>query len=260
MLELKQKHFTLEPKTERFLKFFPRTLFTYIADNNPSKPVIHSEILDLNRQSEGYGIFFTVNGFTGGKRTSETLTNINAFFADIDFPDKVNKSPESIRLYKNDILMELYAEGKTPTAIVETKNGFHVYWILSQPVYLDQLNEDQQNRLRILYRDIEEAILKRFDGDPAAKDVARVLRVPGTLHQKDPNDPFVVKLVHLATTDGNEAITYKFSEIQEAFLKKQAPDTWAVQPWPTWSAADGGQPRPRPSGRDARTRRRLPHN
>ena len=223
MLELKEQQLQLEPKTKKFLEKFPQTLYCYIPDFNDKLPVIHSEVLDLKKQETGYGIFFTVNGFTDGKRTSETLTNINAFFCDIDYPDKINKTLEGINAYKNDILMEMYDSGMIPTYIVETKNGFHVYWMLAAPIYLNTLNEDQQNRLRILYRDIEEAILKKFDGDPAAKDVARVLRVPQTMHQKDPNDPFKVKIVHMS-----EEAVYKFSDIQEFFLKKEAPDLWAA--------------------------------
>lgn len=223
MLEIKEINLKLQLKSQKFLEKFSNTLYCYIPDHNDKLPVIHSEILDLNKQKDGYGIFFTVNGFTGGKRTSETLTNINGFFCDIDYPDKVNKTAESIRLYKQDILMEMVADGLVPTYIVETKNGFHVYWMLPEPIFLNTLNEEQQNRLRILYRDIEEAILKRFDGDPGAKDVARVLRVPGTIHQKNPQDPFEVKLTHSVPDN-----VYKFSEVQEFFLKKQAPDTWAT--------------------------------
>lgn len=223
MLDPKLLNLKLQPKVEKFLKNFPQTLYCYIPDHNDKLPVIHSEILDLKRQKDGYGIFFTVNGFTGGKRTSETLTNINGFFCDIDYPDKINKTAEAIRLYKQDLLMEMVDEGLVPTYIVETKNGFHVYWMLPEPIYLNTLNPEQQNRLRVLYRDIEEAILKKFDGDPAAKDVARVLRVPGTLHQKNPNDPFEVKLSH-----AYEENVYKFSEIQEYFLKKPPMDTWAA--------------------------------
>lgn len=223
MLEIKETNLKLQPKVQKFLEKFPNTLYCYIPDHNDKLPVIHSEVLDLERQKDGYGIFFTVNGFTGGKRTSDTLTNINGFFCDIDYPDKINKTPEAIKQYKQDLLMEMCDEGLIPTYIVETKNGFHVYWMLVVPIYLNTLNPDQQNRLKVLYRDIEEAILKRFDGDPAAKDAARVLRVPGTIHQKNPNDPFEVKLAHSAVEN-----VYKFSEVQEFFLKKEAPNTWAA--------------------------------
>lgn len=223
MLEIKDSNLKLQPKTEKFLEKFPNTLYCYIPDHNDALPVIHSEVLDLARQKDGYGIFFTVNGFTGGKRTGETLTNINGFFCDIDFPNKIDRTPEDVRLYKNDLLMEMCDSGMIPTFIVETKNGFHVYWMLVAPIFLNTLNPDQQNRLKVLYRDIEEAILHRFDGDPAAKDAARVLRVPGTIHQKNPLDPFEIKLTHSAPDN-----VYKFSEVQEFFLKKEAPNTWAA--------------------------------
>lgn len=211
----------LNQKTKDFLKRFPGTIYAYIPDNNDKLPIIHSEILSLDRQNEGYGIFFSVNGFSDGKRTSENLTNINAFFCDIDYPDKLNRTAEAIRTYKNDLLMELYEEGLVPSYINETKNGFHVFWVLEYPIYLSQLNPDQQEKLRIQYRDIEEAILKRFDGDPGAKDVARVLRVPNTLHQKDPKDPYLVKNIHASDQ------FYKFSDLRSSFLKKEAPDQWA---------------------------------
>jgi P4 family phage/plasmid primase-like protien len=223
MLELTQKNLLVTPKTQKFLDKFPNTLFTYIPDYSDKLPVIHSEVLDLTRQEAGYGIFFTINGFTGGTRTNESLTNVNAFFADIDFPDKLNRTPEAIHEYKQEMLMELYEEGVTPTFIVETKNGLHVYWVLKSPIFLNTLNEQQQNELRIRFRDIEEGILRRFDGDPGAKDLARVLRVPETLHQKDKDHPFTCKLVHSAPTN-----TFTFVEIQEAFLKQPAPIGWAV--------------------------------
>ena len=41
---------------------------------------------------------------------------------------------------------------------------------------------------------------------------------------------------------------------------RAAPDIWAAPPWHTWSATAGGQPRPKPSGQDARTRQTLPRN
>lgn len=223
MLPIPTKNLTLTPKTKEFLDSFPGTLYAYIADHNEKLPVIHSEDLQLERQQEGFGIFFTVNGFHGGKRTNETLTNLNGFFCDIDYPDKINKTPDLIHNYKQDLLAELYEGGCLPTYIVETKNGLHVYWLFKMPIYLKDLNPEQQDRLKVLYRDIEEAILRRFDGDPGAKDVARVLRVPGTMHQKDPNDMFEVKLIH---STGEERFT--FSELQNIFLKKEAPDTWAT--------------------------------
>ncbi len=215
----------LNAREKSFLEHFKNTVFTYIPDARENAPVIHSEELNLANQEQGYGIFFTVNGFKGAKRTTENLTNINAFFSDIDYPHKLKRTPESIQQYKNELVMEMLESGMpTPSAIVETKNGLHVYWILEAPIMLNELNPDQQNELRKQYVQIEEAILKYYGGDPAAKDLARVLRVPGTLHQKDPKDPFMVKLMHYAPQE----YLYSFTDIREAFLKKPAPDQWAV--------------------------------
>lgn len=216
----------LDQKQKKFLSFFPNTLYCYIPDHNPDAPVIHSEELFLSRQKEGYGIFFTVNGFMGGKRTGETLTNVNAFFADIDFPNKMARDEESVRQYKQDLLMELMeSELPIPKYIVETKNGLHVYWMLKTPVYLKDLNPQQQENMLRQYRNIEEAIIKKYDGDPGAKDVSRVLRVPGTIHQKNPNNPFTCKIVHAAL--GDECL-YSWTEMREAFMKPGQPDGWAV--------------------------------
>lgn len=215
-------NFELSRKNQNFLNHFPGTLYAYLPDYNDKKPVIHSEVLDLRKQEEGYGVFFTVNGFFGGKRDSNHLKSINAFFADIDYPDKINKNEEKIKQYKSEITMEIVESGAIPSAIVETKNGLHVYWFLEAPIYLNELNESQVENLKKVYRDIEEGILNRFDGDPGAKDLARVLRVPGSKHLKNPEDPYECKLIHYAKEN-----VYSLNEMRSVFLAKQAPDGWA---------------------------------
>lgn len=213
----------LNPKTIKFLHHFRGTLYTFIHDSNPEKPVITTEIFDLDRQNEGYGVFFSVNGFTGGKRQMANLACINSFFCDVDYPDKVNRTPEKVQEYKSALIADLMAQGSLlPTAIVETKNGLHAYWILKHPIMLADLTPDQQKQLTLGYREVEEAILKRFDGDPGAKDVARVLRVPQSLHQKDPKDVFECKLIHY-----NEEILYEFGEVRQYFMAKPPSDQWA---------------------------------
>lgn len=214
----------LSNKTKEFLSLFDGKLYCYIPDDGGEKPVLHSEILDLNRQDNGYGIFFSVNGFTGGRRTTENLICLNGFFCDIDYPDKVNRTPDNIRIYKNELIQELADpdKGLLPTAMVETKNGLHIYWLFTSPIYLKDLNPEQIGRLIPKYKEVLESILYRYDGDPNAKDLTRVLRVPETMHQKDPKDPFEIKLIFLNTEQ-----RYKFSEIVQKFGKKPEPEGWA---------------------------------
>jgi P4 family phage/plasmid primase-like protien len=198
-------------------------LYQYISDNG-ERAAITSELLDLERAQLGYGIFFSVNGFSGGRRITENVKNINAFFVDIDYPDKLNRDPKQVTIYKNDFMQELFiGDTPEPTAIVETKNGLHIYWILQQSIEVNSLSEEQQKALLERYRDIQEALVKRFEGDPGAKDLCRVLRIPETIHQKDIDDPFVVKLIHY-----NKEMTYEFGEIRKAFLAQIPPDRWAT--------------------------------
>lgn len=214
---------TLSKKTTEFLSHFKNSVFTYIPDNG-GRAVVASEILDLNRAELGYGIFFSVNGFKEGRRVTENLTNVNAFFIDVDYPDKLNRDPKQVIIYKNDFMQELFVgDTPEPTAIVETKNGLHIYWILQNSIDVNSLSAEQRTALLERYRDIEEALIKRFEGDPGAKDIARVLRVPETLHQKDPNETFPVKLVHY-----NKEMVYEFGEIRKAFLVQLPPDRWAT--------------------------------
>ena len=63
----------------------------------------------------GWGIFHTVNSFQGGRR-KQNLNRINAWAIDIDCKDKDKK------------LEQIENAPILPSLIVETKNGFHVYW------------------------------------------------------------------------------------------------------------------------------------
>lgn len=126
----------------------------------------HDDTASLNQQ--GWGIFHTVNFFKeGGGRTIENLSRIRAWYVDIDGPDK-NLMRERIK-----------ASPLEPTAIVETKNGFHLYWFV-----VDATTE--------LYRKINLRLVNHYDGDRNATDLARVLRTPGFMHMKNPRDPFFV--------------------------------------------------------------------
>lgn len=213
-----------DKQTTDFLSFFPNTIFTYIYDHKEGDTTpapIYNSILDLEKQKEGYGIFFSVNGFNG-RRTSENLTNVNAFFCDIDYPNKENATKEEIHIYKNDIVMELTTgDVPVPTFIIGTKNGLHIYWVISSTIEISKLNKEQEDLLRNEYREIEEAILKKFEGDPGAKDISRVLRVPHTLHQKDPTDPYRIEILW-----NSPETTYKYSYIKNYFLKTPELPGW----------------------------------
>jgi hypothetical protein len=65
-----------------------------------------------------------------------------------------------------------------PSAIVSSGFGRHCYWFFPQPFMLS--TDDRRERLRQAQSDF----VGRVQGDKASKDLARVLRIPGTLNRK----------------------------------------------------------------------------
>jgi hypothetical protein len=65
-----------------------------------------------------------------------------------------------------------------PSVIVASGGGYHLYWLLDEPFVLDT-DETRQRAV-----DVQARWVTFVRGDKAAKDIARVLRVPGTRNYK----------------------------------------------------------------------------
>lgn len=100
-----------------------------------------------------------------------------------------------------------------PTCIVETKNGYHLYFVLKKPLRKQDLSPEEWLELVRQYEIVLESVVTALGGgDPGAKDATRVLRRPGSLHQKDPNEPFLVKIIQ-----HNEECLYSLEELVELY-------------------------------------------
>jgi len=130
-------------------------------------PINPNQARDLN--DDGFGIFWAVQKFNGERR-KENLIKINSWSVDIDGG---NKEEQLDRIKEN-----IY-----PSLVIETKNGYHVYFN-SKDATLDNFEAIVSDRLVPIYK-----------ADPKAKDISRILRVPGFNHMKDPKDPFPVKTI-----------------------------------------------------------------
>jgi hypothetical protein len=99
-----------------------------------------------------------------------------------------------------------------PSVIVASGGGYHCYWLLDEPFMLDTDDE----RARAV--DVQARWTTFVRGDKAAKDIARVLRVPGTLNYKyEPARP-------VAFVEQDYTRTYTLDELQ-ATLPAVAPRT-----------------------------------
>lgn len=100
---------------------------------------------------------------------------INTLFSEFDV--KHFNSKEQILAYIQNLAFQ-------PTVLIDSGGGYHAYWFLAEPHPI----EDESERRRI--QALQASWVKFTGGDPGAKDLARVLRIPGTLNYKyDPPRP-----------------------------------------------------------------------
>lgn len=145
-----------------------------LHDSQPGSGMIELDPGEASTwNAQGWGVFATVQQFRGARR-KENLERIRAWAIDLDGGDKAAQRERIHRCAKVSLM---------PSSIVETKNGYHVYWYA-----LDARPEH--------YRLVLDRLVTFFGADKNARDLARVLRVPGYLHQKDPSNPFLVKHVY----------------------------------------------------------------
>ena len=111
----------------------------------------------LHEQNEhGAGIYFMVNEGDGMGRSAENVTKIRAVFVDLD------GAP----------IGPVIGAACRPHAITETSQGhFQAFWLVSDAEVGD-------------FKPMQQALSRRFSGDPAVCDPPRVMRLPGFFHRK----------------------------------------------------------------------------
>lgn len=112
-----------------------------------------------------------------------TVSAVNCVFAEFDVPAQFRS--------KDAILAHLKTLDLYPSAIVDSGGGLHAYWLLNQPLHLDDANRDE-------WRRTQAAWVALVGSDDGAKDLARVLRLPGYRNRKPERGPDfpTVAIVH----------------------------------------------------------------
>ena len=173
---------------EQFIALFPNTRFRYIHDVEKDNAIQGNNILDMSWNEKGYGVFFTVNGFPPeGKADQSKLLSLNANYVDFDIDASLSQE-EKGRLIQETLMSGLEAGVPNPTIINRTQKGAHFIWL-----YSEMLEPTPENIAK--WRDVQKRLVHCFKGDRNPIDPSRVLRLPYTLHLKDPSNPFEVKIV-----------------------------------------------------------------
>ena len=148
-----------------------------------SPPPARDELRKMNEQ--GAGIFVTVNETDGNGRKSENIKRVRAIWQEDDdafdgrFP-------------------------LDPSIVVESPPGkYHRYWLVS-----DDWPTDEQGRTD--FAAVMERMVVSYGCDKNAKDISRVLRVPGFLHLKT-SAPHVIRILEAS------GCRYSRAEIIAAF-------------------------------------------
>jgi hypothetical protein len=131
----------------------------------------HSTIPQLakyirKKTQAGAGVFIVPNETDKRGRRASNIVRCRAVWCEDD-------TPGAIKTFSLE-----------PHIIVETSPGkFHYYWILGEGFTKEN------------FTSVMNTMVKQYGSDPNAKDLARVLRLPGSIHQKDPQNPFLVRIV-----------------------------------------------------------------
>lgn len=113
--------------------------------------------------------------------------------------------------YKQRALAHIDGLTLRPSRIVDSGGGYHCYWLLDAPL---RITDDNRSTVASHQRDW----VRMVDGDPAASDLSRILRIPGTRNVKtgwDGANPIV------RCIDTNDRF-YALSELLEALQTYRA--------------------------------------
>lgn len=140
---------------------------------------------------QGYGIYAIIAETDGRGKRMENVTRLRAHYIDLDGVDAAQQL-EAAKVFN-----------PRPSFAVQTSPGkFHVYWPIEQ--------HGDRDRFTLVQR----KLVTLFHSDETIIDATRVMRLPGTLHMKNPAAPTLVSCFQLsgfgtlATTEGLDIATW----------------------------------------------------
>lgn len=169
----------------------------WLMSKNPQLPraiegqFTNEEIKAYN--SDGYNIYYFPNSPSSYKAgTTVDGTHIDVFtYAFVDFDLKSGTYPDKDAFYE-----ALAASGIQPTKVVDSGNGVHAYWHIT--------NLDSKSYLHFQAR-----LVRKFNTDPAVGKLLQLMRLPGTVNTKRENT------MSLCSTVFEENISYTAEEFNK---------------------------------------------
>lgn len=144
----------------------------WAKDMNPSLPQVKEgeftaeELLEYNKQ--GFGVYYLPNSPStmpeGRPVSGIDIDQFDFVFVDCDLKDGIYKS-------KEEFLSAVLGAGIDPTAIVDSGNGIHVYWQMTD---LDAMS----------YLRFQRRLCRLYKTDEAVSTIYQLMRLPGYINTK----------------------------------------------------------------------------
>lgn len=130
-----------------------------------------------------YGIYFAPCLRSEKKGTAEAAALLPALWVDLDCDSDAARRAVALE--------KLHTFNPPASAIIDSGGGLHAYWLLSEPVTLDESTRKQA-------AGILRGLFSALGGDPQyVKSVASVMRLPGSVNTKPERGGAVVTVVEL---------------------------------------------------------------
>jgi len=165
--------------TKEFLSFLsPESKHKELFLSLPTARSRYGTIATHTRWLQGEAqdnLFFLVGNSVNGKRKDSDITSIRAFYIDFDGGERYTDG----RVVRPD--GSTLAPHLEPSLVVNSKNGSHLYWVLETP------SSDLT-----AFTAMQKSLIAHYSSDTAIHDTARVMRLPGSIHNKVEGEPFMV--------------------------------------------------------------------
>jgi hypothetical protein len=166
--------------------------------------------IQVNNTNMFFGLGMTDKSYGPGKRALNTqISTVSCLYIDIDI------ASDNVKVHKKENLpktleeaIEIACKFLEPTFIVFSGHGIHAYYCTAEPIDLKKDGKLFASLLR-QFQDKHRKAFPQYQLD-YTHDLARVLRCPGTINAKDPDNP--VECVIIQSND----VDYWIEEIQDA--------------------------------------------
>lgn len=181
-----------------------RSAFLTLVAVGDKRVIAHIDITDTNWLEQvdeavtesitrGFDLFFG-NGlrrydfgrYGQGRQIPQELMSLGHLFAETDFASADTAHASNGLSSRGQVESALSKFSPSPDIIVCSGNGFHCYWLLEEPLWLNEKNFRQVKDLSTSWQRDFQAYFSKLgiNGADSIQNLDRILRVPGTLNHK----------------------------------------------------------------------------